>query len=415
VKCALTRREENLDSGNRNSTIQRLRAGRAADGTLTALEGEFVAALGWDGWLGPTAGPDADALRLRQRQHGRVRRAPEHAADEGVPRPGFVEGTFGLECLIDELAAKLDLDPLEFRRRNYAHSDGDRSYSSKNLMECYERAEKHWERRPRCGRAATRRGSAASARVADLVRRRRPPSYAWIRLGATAARRSSPRCRTSAPARRRRCSRSPPRQLGLPIDARRDLAGDTSRDRTRRSPPARRRSRRWGRPCARAADAARQVIEIAAQRYDKEERTLSLKGGNVVCSDGGSWPLEEVVGCSRRRRSSARAPRAEPDGHVGDDVRRAGRRGRGRRRDRRGARRARRGDPRRRPRDQPARRLVAGRGRDHPGHRPHALRGAAARPETGRTLTQTLDAYKLPTIADVPEIVTELLDVPTGT
>jgi xanthine dehydrogenase YagR molybdenum-binding subunit len=30
----------------------------------------------------------------------------------------------------------------------------------------------------------------------------------------------------------------------------------------------------------------------------------------------------------------------------------------------------------------------------------------------GAILTQTLDAYKLPTIADVPEIVSELLDVP---
>jgi xanthine dehydrogenase YagR molybdenum-binding subunit len=33
-------------------------------------------------------------------------------------------------------------------------------------------------------------------------------------------------------------------------------------------------------------------------------------------------------------------------------------------------------------------------------------------PATGTVLTQTLDAYKLPTIADVPEIVTELLDIP---
>src|SRR5207237_7373760 len=33
-------------------------------------------------------------------------------------------------------------------------------------------------------------------------------------------------------------------------------------------------------------------------------------------------------------------------------------------------------------------------------------------PVTGAVLTQTLDAYKLPTIADVPEIVTELLDIP---
>ena len=33
-------------------------------------------------------------------------------------------------------------------------------------------------------------------------------------------------------------------------------------------------------------------------------------------------------------------------------------------------------------------------------------------PATGTVLTQTLDAYKLPTIADVPEIVCELVDVP---
>jgi CO/xanthine dehydrogenase Mo-binding subunit len=33
-------------------------------------------------------------------------------------------------------------------------------------------------------------------------------------------------------------------------------------------------------------------------------------------------------------------------------------------------------------------------------------------PETGAILTQTLDAYKLPTIADVPEIVTEFVDEP---
>src|SRR5204862_8047665 len=31
-------------------------------------------------------------------------------------------------------------------------------------------------------------------------------------------------------------------------------------------------------------------------------------------------------------------------------------------------------------------------------------------PQTGKVLTRTLDAYKLPTIADVPEIVAELVD-----
>jgi CO/xanthine dehydrogenase Mo-binding subunit len=33
-------------------------------------------------------------------------------------------------------------------------------------------------------------------------------------------------------------------------------------------------------------------------------------------------------------------------------------------------------------------------------------------PRTGTVLTQTLDSYRMPTIADFPEVVTELLDVP---
>jgi CO/xanthine dehydrogenase Mo-binding subunit len=33
-------------------------------------------------------------------------------------------------------------------------------------------------------------------------------------------------------------------------------------------------------------------------------------------------------------------------------------------------------------------------------------------PATGSILTRTLDAYRMPTIADVPEIVTELVDIP---
>ena len=45
-----------------------------------------------------------------------------------------------------------------------------------------------------------------------------------------------------------------------------------------------------------AADAARQILEIAAQRYDLEQRVLSLKDGNVISANGGSWPIEEVTG-----------------------------------------------------------------------------------------------------------------------
>jgi len=138
VRCALTRREENLATGNRNATIQRLRAGARSDGTLVALEGEFVNAIGWKGFSGPTYGPMEMLYaceNVRTVTHGAKLNLPPNAAFRA---PGFVEGTFGLECVLDELAARLELDPLELRRRNHADNDlvDGRPFSSKNLLEC---------------------------------------------------------------------------------------------------------------------------------------------------------------------------------------------------------------------------------------------------------------------------------------
>ena len=59
---------------------------------------------------------------------------------------------------------------------------------------------------------------------------------------------------------------------------------------------------------AAAADAKRQIIEIAAQRYHLEERMLDIKDGIVVSADGNLSPRSRrSSGCSRTRRSSARA------------------------------------------------------------------------------------------------------------
>jgi CO/xanthine dehydrogenase Mo-binding subunit len=186
VRCALSRREENLVSGNRNSTIQRLVAGARSDGTLTALSGEYVNAVGWDGFSCPTYGPMEmlyDCENVRTHTFSPKLNIPPNAAFRA---PGFVEGTFGLESLLDELAAKLDLDPLELRRRNYADHDlvEGRPFSSKNLLDCYRLAEPHWARR-----------EAVRARSDDVWKRGvglasqvwygggGPPSYAWIRVG----------------------------------------------------------------------------------------------------------------------------------------------------------------------------------------------------------------------------------------
>jgi CO/xanthine dehydrogenase Mo-binding subunit len=191
VKCALTRREENVAAGNRNATIQRLTVGARSDGTLTALGGEFVNAVGWSGWSSGTEGPMQMLYacpNVKTTTYGAKLNLPPMKAFRA---PGFVEGTFGLEALLDELASKLDLDPLELRRRNHADTDlaDERPYSSKNLMECYRRAEPHWERRHEVRARSTdtvKRGVGMASQI--WYGGGGPPSYAWIRVGSDARR-----------------------------------------------------------------------------------------------------------------------------------------------------------------------------------------------------------------------------------
>jgi len=164
---------------------------------------------------------------------------------------------------------------------------------------------------------------------------------------------------------------------------------------------------------AAAADAARQVIEIAAQRYDREERNLSLRGGEVVDADGGSWPLEEVVGLLESGQilgKGARGP--NPTGmsvltfgvqvaEVAVDVETG---------EVRVERIAAVHDVGRVINPLGASSQLEGGIIQGIGHTLSEERLLDA--ETGRVLTQTLDAYRMPTIADVPEIVGEFLDIP---
>jgi xanthine dehydrogenase YagR molybdenum-binding subunit len=54
--------------------------------------------------------------------------------------PGHAEGSFALESAIDEIAHRLDIDPLELRRRNHAavHPHSGHPWSSNALLECYQ-------------------------------------------------------------------------------------------------------------------------------------------------------------------------------------------------------------------------------------------------------------------------------------
>jgi xanthine dehydrogenase YagR molybdenum-binding subunit len=65
--------------------------------------------------------------------------------------PGESTGTFALESAMDELALKLEIDPIELRLKNYAEKDptSNKQFSSKHLRECYAKGAESfgWSRR----------------------------------------------------------------------------------------------------------------------------------------------------------------------------------------------------------------------------------------------------------------------------
>jgi xanthine dehydrogenase YagR molybdenum-binding subunit len=417
VKCALTRREENIAAGNRNATIQRLTAAAKSDGTLTALGGEFVNAIGFSGWSASTEGPMKMLYacdNLRTVQYPAKLNLPPMAAFRA---PGFVEGTFALECLLDELAAKLDIDPLELRRRNYASSDrvDDRPFSSKNLEECYRRAEPHWAKRDEV-RARSNGPWKHGVGLASQIwyGGGGPPSYAWIRLGADGRAQVVTAMQDIGTGTRTAMAQIAAEELGIPVEHVQVSLGDSARGPFASISAGSSTIPSMG-PAVRsaAADAKRQLIEIAAQRFHLEERVLDIKDGQIVSSDGSSWPLTEITGLLEDGQilgKGARGPNpagmqvltfgvqiaeVAVDVETGEvrvdkivaihDV--------GRVINKLGA------------SSQVEGGIIQGVG--------HTLsEERITDPATGSILTRTLDAYKMPTIADVPEIVTELVDIP---
>lgn len=81
--------------------------------------------------------------------------------DNGKPTfmraPGESTGSFALESAVDELAYKLNIDPIELRMKNYAEKDESRNvpYSSKALAECYKQGAERfgWSRRNQAPRS----------------------------------------------------------------------------------------------------------------------------------------------------------------------------------------------------------------------------------------------------------------------
>jgi xanthine dehydrogenase YagR molybdenum-binding subunit len=115
VKLMLDRKEEHLATGNRPSAAARIKAGVSAEGLVTAFDAET-----WGtGGAGQAAGfplPYIYQMPNRRRVHKDV--FINTGTQRPMRAPGHPQGCFITEVLMEELADRVKMDPIEFRLKN---------------------------------------------------------------------------------------------------------------------------------------------------------------------------------------------------------------------------------------------------------------------------------------------------------
>jgi xanthine dehydrogenase YagR molybdenum-binding subunit len=157
VKVVLARPQMFDVTGHRPQTRQHVRLGATADGKLTAI--------GHDVWCDNNPEEtfyETAAMATRSLYAAPNRRTSHRLVELDIPigcsmrAPGEAVGLLALECAMDELAEKLNLDPIELRIRNEPSQDPERHvpYSSRHLVPCMQDGARRfgWNRRnPRPG------------------------------------------------------------------------------------------------------------------------------------------------------------------------------------------------------------------------------------------------------------------------
>ena len=190
VQLMLDSEAENLAAGNRNATIQHVRIGAKQDGTLTAIEVD----VNFETGAYQVGGEASDVIGIYQSLYRcanvRAKQVSWYAnvgPTVAFRAPGYVEGAFGLEQAIDDLAHKLDLDPLDLRLHNYSEVDQDKGQPytlPDGLRACYEKATevfgwREWQRPEPNGPKRRGIGIAGHNWIGGAGH---PPGYAWVKL-----------------------------------------------------------------------------------------------------------------------------------------------------------------------------------------------------------------------------------------
>jgi xanthine dehydrogenase YagR molybdenum-binding subunit len=304
VKVTLDREEESHAMGNRPGNVMTVKAGCRKDGTLTALQ---LKNLGGVGAYNAGAGVGTPLREIYKCPNVRTEESNVYInADVARPHraPGHVQGTWALEQVMDMLAEKCGLDPLEFRLRNYSEIDQrqNKPYSVKGLRDCYERGAEKFGWRDRAARRALSKG--AKKRGFGLATQvwggaGGPPGYATVNLYSDGTATVFSGGQDIGSATRTSMLQVAAEELGLPPDQVTVVMGDTqgtpygfvsggSRTTPSQAPAVR----------MAAADVKKQFLALAAKNMNLPAERLATREGFVFDKENPSTrkAIAEVTG-----------------------------------------------------------------------------------------------------------------------
>lgn len=305
VRFVLDRYGEQIAAGQRSPTKQFLKLGAKKDGTLTAIELTAYSNLGAYATWGPyLEGPSRELYACEN-----VKTTCYHAFTHAPPfaafrAPGFVEAIFAFESLMDELAAKLNMDPLELRMKNYSsvYPENGKRFTSNGLLDAYQAGaraigwdSKRKEANARCGNVhgPVRRGVGMASQI--WYGAGAPPSYALIKINPDASATILTASQDLGTGTKTILCQIAAEEMGFPVEKigveiadteMGPFAGGSGGSMTASSVgPAVREA---------AADACEQLTQLAATYLKKRVKDVHIENG-MVTARGVKQPLTEIL------------------------------------------------------------------------------------------------------------------------
>ncbi|MPZ15227.1 MAG: molybdopterin-dependent oxidoreductase [Chloroflexi bacterium] len=292
VRLVLDREGENLAGGYRGETVQDVRVSATADGRLTAIRASITTGVG--AYHAGTMEVDGPYRTLYacpnvettlQGAHTNIGPAAPFRA------PGYVEGTFGIERAMDEIADQLGIDPLELRRRNDAPVDPDtgQRYSARHLDDCYRIGGEviGWDQRHRLPEEpGIRRGIGMASVIWSGGGG--PPAFALVKINPDGCVEVVTGAQDIGTGVRTALAQVAAEELGVPLEHVSVALGDTAAGFTAPGSVGSMTLSSVG-PAVRvaAADARGQLLEIVAELLDVAPTELTIRNGDIVSTTSG--------------------------------------------------------------------------------------------------------------------------------